>query len=175
MWALINQTIKKCKNGGTIIPYITVEGLQTYNSTKIANTFRKFYASIGKELAATIVPGKHDINHYLKLIPKTGKSLVLRETSVEEIEVEINSLPNKTSYRHDKVSNTLLKSLCTAISYPLQIIFNQSIYQGVFPDKMKLAEIVPLYKGKEYKLVVNYRPISLLMTILLLGTKWYPI
>ena len=30
---------------------------------------------------------------------------------------------------------------------------------------MKLAEIVPLYKGKEHDLVVNYRPISLLMTI----------
>ena len=77
LWALINQAIKKCKNCSTIIPYITVEGLQMYNSTKIANTFRKFYASIGKELAATILLGKHDINHYLKLIPKTEKSLVL--------------------------------------------------------------------------------------------------
>ena len=77
LWALINQTIKKCKNGGTIIPYITVEGLHTYNSMKIANTFGKFYAPFGKELAATIVLGKHDIDHYLKLIPKTEKSLVL--------------------------------------------------------------------------------------------------
>ena len=54
LWALINQTIKQCKNGGSIIPYITVKGLQTYNSMKIANTFRKFYTSIGNELAATI-------------------------------------------------------------------------------------------------------------------------
>ena len=102
---------------------------------QILQTLRKFYASLGKELAATIVPGKHNINHYLRLIPKTEKSLVLQETSVEEIEVQINSLPNKTSYRRDKVSNTLLKSLCTAISYPLQVIFNQSIYQGVFPTR----------------------------------------
>ena len=85
--------------------------------------------------------------------------------SVREIERLINSLPNKTSYGHDKVSNTLLKFLCTSISYPLQIIFNQSIYQGGFPDKIKIAEIVPLYKGKEQDLVVNYRPMSLLMTI----------
>ena len=98
-------------------------------------------------------------------MPRTTNSLVLRETSVEEIKKLIKSLPNKTSHGHDKVSNTLLKSLCTSISYPLQIIFNQSIYHGVFPDKMKLAEIVPLYKGKEYDLVTNYRPISLLMTI----------
>ena len=165
LWGLINQTIKKCKNGGSIIPYISVNGLQTYNSSEIANTFGKYYASLGNDLASTITPGKYEIKHYINLIPRIDRSLVLRETSVMEIERLINSLPNKTSYGHDKVSNTLLKSLCTAISYPLQIIFNQSIYHGVFPDKMKLAEIVPLYKGKEHDLVVNYRPISLLMTI----------
>ena len=36
---------------------------------------------------------------------------------------------------------------------------------GVFPDQMKVAEIIPLYKGKEEDIVINYRPVSLLMTI----------
>ena len=165
LWALINQTIKKCKNGGSIIPYITVDGIQTYNPNKVANTFRKLYASMGEQLASQIIPGTKDINHYLKLMPRTSKSLVLKATSVTEIECLIKSLPNKTSYGHDKISNTLLKSLNTAISYPLYIIFNQSIHQGVFPEQMKLAEVVPLYKGKEHDIVINYRPISLLMTI----------
>ena len=30
---------------------------------------------------------------------------------------------------------------------------------------MKIAEVIPLYKGKEEDHVVNYRPVSLLMTI----------
>ena len=30
---------------------------------------------------------------------------------------------------------------------------------------MKLAEVIPLYKGKEQDLIINYRPISFLMTI----------
>ena len=59
----------------------------------------------------------------------------------------------------------MLKQLSTSISYPLQIIFNQSISQGVFPSKMKLAEVIPLYKGKEHDIIINYRPISLLITI----------
>ena len=29
------------------------------------------------------------------------------------------------------------------------IIFTQSISQGVFPDNMKLAEVILLYKGRE--------------------------
>ena len=30
---------------------------------------------------------------------------------------------------------------------------------------MKLAEVIPLYKGKDRSLSTNYRPISLLITI----------
>ena len=30
---------------------------------------------------------------------------------------------------------------------------------------MKIAEIVPLYKGKEEDMVINYCPVSLLMTV----------
>ena len=45
------------------------------------------------------------------------------------------------------------------------VIFNQSIIDGIFPDQMKIAEILPLYKGKESDQLVNYRPISLLLTM----------
>ena len=73
-------------------------------------------------------------------------------------------MPAKTSSGHDGISNKLLKDLNCTISYPLSIIFNQSLESGIFPDKMKTAEIIPLYKNKEEDLVNNYRPISLLMT-----------
>ena len=77
----------------------------------------------------------------------------------------IASLLNKTSSGHDSVSNTLLKALNESIPYPLSIIFNQSLNQGVFPDLMKHAKVIPLYKGQQEDLVINYHPISLLMTI----------
>ena len=63
------------------------------------------------------------------------------------------------------ISNQLLKSLANSISYPLSIIFNQSISEGIYPDQMKIAEVIPLYKGKASDIVINYRPISLLVTI----------
>ena len=65
----------------------------------------------------------------------------------------------------------MLKSIITAISIPLSIVFNQSISTGKFPHKMKQVEVVPLYKGKDMDLVINYRPISLLITILKLLEK----
>ena len=69
----------------------------------------------------------------------------------------------KSSSGHNKIRNMLLKDLNEAISYPFMLIFNQSLLDGKFPDAMKIAEVIPLFKGKEYNLVINYRLISLLM------------
>ena len=45
----------------------------------------------------------------------------------------------------------------------LTIIYNRSIFEGVFPDDMKVAKVIPLHKGKSPLTVSNYRPISLLL------------
>ena len=74
-------------------------------------------------------------------------------------------LPNKWSHGHDEISNITLKSLRSSISFPLCHIFNQSLSEGKFPDKMKWAEVIPLYKGKSMDLTINYHPILLLITI----------
>ena len=46
LWKLINQTIGKCKSGGSIIPFITVDSLKTYQPKKIANSFGEFYSNL---------------------------------------------------------------------------------------------------------------------------------
>ena len=41
-------------------------------------------------------------------------------------------------------------------------LFNESFFQGVFPDHMKLALVTPVYKGKSKLEVCNYRPVSIM-------------
>ena len=59
----------------------------------------------------------------------------------------------------------LLKQIAVEIAPILADIFNQSLLSGVFPDIMKLAEVVPLFKNKDRMVTSNYRPISLLITL----------
>ena len=88
-------------------------------------------------------------------------------TPTDPIEVNnlIVNLANKHSSGYDDISNHMLKWLHPVITEPLSIIFNLSIKQGIFPDYMKVVEVVPLHKGGDESLCNNYRPISLLITI----------
>ena len=90
------------------------------------------------------------------MIPHNLNSLALRQTTEKEIRTLISQLPNKSSSGHHQISNKLLKGIGDAISYPLMFVFNKSITQGIFPDIMKLADVIPLYKGKEKDEVINY-------------------
>ena len=48
---------------------------------------------------------------------------------------------------------------------PLTSIINQSLYTGIFPENLKLAKVLPLFKKGDNQLFNNYRPISLLPSI----------
>ena len=54
---LINRTIGKKKNTGSIIPYILIDGIKTYSPDCIANAFGSFYANLGSNLANQISLG----------------------------------------------------------------------------------------------------------------------
>ena len=142
------EVIGRMKNKGSIIPFILVEGLKIHSPCRIVNEFGKFYSTIGESMASKITQGQHNIDYYLAKMPRNITSLVMKSTNIIEIEYIIRKLPNKTSYGHDNISNTLLKQLSPSISFTLNTIFNQSIAQGIFPNAMKLAKVIPCTKEK---------------------------
>ena len=67
------------------------------------------------------------------------------------------------SNSHDGISSELLKLVNDDISSCITLIINQSLSTGIFPDKLKIAEVTPVYKKYDKK--HNYRPISVLPVI----------
>ena len=120
---------------------------------------------MGKTYADKIPKSNNSINYYLNKIDRNPKSLFLSPTTAVEIDKYISNLPNKTSSGHDAINNVLLKQIKSSILIPITEIFNNSLENGIFPNLMKLAEVIPLHKGKAKDLEANYRPISLLLTI----------
>ena len=57
---------------------------------------------------------------------------------------------------------SLLKKVINLIIEPLIHVCNLSLRTGVFPDKMKIASVLPVYKTGNVSVFGNYRPISIL-------------
>jgi hypothetical protein len=55
-----------------------------------------------------------------------------------------------------------VKQCIKLLKIPLTNIYNASLELGIFPDKLKIAEVIPVHKKGDARVVRNYRPIALL-------------
>ena len=138
-----------------------MNSVEHYMPKDISNYLSDYFANVGKQYAQKIEPSSTHINEYLLKIDQNINSFYVLPIDRGEIKKLILALPNKTSSGHDNIRNVLFKKLYVCLLSPLKYIFNLSIQTGIFPHKMKLAEIIPVCKSKEKNLMTNYRPISL--------------
>jgi len=85
-----------------------------------------------------------------------------KPTDESEILKIVSSLGSRKSPGYDKVKPDLVKMVANEISYPLKIIFNMSLCNGIVPDALKIAKVVPIYKKDSPESFSNYRPVSVL-------------
>ena len=62
----------------------------------------------------------------------------------------------------DDISIKVAKQCIHYYVDPLCDIFNKSLCFGIVPDKLKIAQIIPLHKKNNLENIENYRPIALL-------------
>ena len=165
LWQIINKVSGKINDKTTSIDCLSIDGVRQYSGDVIVNTMAKYFANVGKTFANKIPKSSRSVANYLEFSQKNSKSLFLTPSIEEEIVKIIDELPSKRSSGVDNISNVLLKELSVILCKPLCLIMNRLMQTGIFPDLMKLAEVIPLYKGKSRESETNYRPISLLTTM----------
>ena len=98
-----------------------------------------------------------DYSGFLK--NRVEASMFFKDIESHEIDSIIGNLnPNKSS----DMSPRVLKIFRNLISPNFSTLFNNCAYAGVFPDVLKIARVIPLYKSGDRNSINNYRPISLL-------------
>ena len=101
-----------------------------------------------------------DFKQYLR--NSITNSLFLSPITDNEIYDIINSLDTKKS---NDISPKLLKALCDSFCSILTYLFNSCMLSETFPDELKIARVIPLFKSGNGNLMSNYRPISILPTL----------
>ena len=123
---------------------------------KYANKFNTFFlTNVGQKIAKDIqYDGNKNYSYYLnKQINSTFNFKNIAEIIVKKT---INNLPTKNICGYDDISSKLLKVIAPVISKPLTLLINQVLNTGIFPDKLKIAKVIPIYKKGDPQLFENY-------------------
>ena len=84
------------------------------------------------------------------------------EYEIVEIIAELNSLK---SPGHLDIPVVLLKKAKFLIAQYLADSFNECVVTGIYPDVLKIAQVIPLHKSGSKLDLSNYRPMSILSPI----------
>jgi len=159
-WSLINDTINsggKRKRGN--IDGIRVGDDMIGEPQQIANVINDYFSTIGSNIANSVPPGNSDYRRFLR--GDYVNSFFLPDVTIEEVIKYINLLKNKKC-SVDNLPPVLMKRISNIIAPVLCFLINLSISSSVFPECLKFAKVVPIFKGGDSTDVSNYRPISVL-------------
>ena len=93
----------------------------------------------------------------------TDKRLSTVTFSARDIGKIIQNLDSNKAHGHDDLSSRMLQICGDSICAPLEMIFKQALFTGVFPSEWKKANIVPIHKRGKKQNIKYYRPVALLL------------
>ena len=108
----------------------------------------------------------HTLKNYTDCLTNpTEKTLFLTPTLPDKVEDIIKTLNLRKSIGPNSIPTKLLKKYSKTISIPISKFINQSFVTGIFPESLKLASVIPIFKKADPLECPNYRPISLTSNI----------
>lgn len=161
-WRFINRNLGKNIGDGKI-QSIEIDGRVVTETIDICSAFNDYFCSIGPSLAASI---NSDFNiHKFGTLISQPNSLYLYPTTINEVVILINGLDIRKSSGPDNIPASFVKTHHQYFAHLITEVFNEIIHTGQYPNCLKLARVVPIFKSGNTKEVSNYRPISCLSVL----------
>ena len=139
---------------------IVVQGKEFTQSADIAEQFNQHFVYIGEKINNSIAPTNTN-----SIQEDVIFSMYLEPVTTAEIHNIIMGLKSHRSMGPDGIPSEVLKHCLAVLSKHLANLINESFSEGCFPNCLKLANVVPVYKSDEKTDMSNYRPISLLSVV----------
>uniref|UniRef100_A0A1Y1MDM8 Reverse transcriptase domain-containing protein n=1 Tax=Photinus pyralis TaxID=7054 RepID=A0A1Y1MDM8_PHOPY len=98
---------------------------------------------------------------YVDLPRLSSESFFLNPVTEAEVFNTITQLSKKKSAGADGIPCHILYNIAGYIVKPLSHMINDAFSSGYFPDTLKIARVVPVFKKGNVHDITNYRPISL--------------
>ena len=158
IWQILKEIINRNQRS-SISSRFMINNQIVINKQTIADGFNSFYINVGPTLAKNI-PNvnktpcsfiKRSFNHTMHVDPVTS----------EEICKTIINL-KMGSPGYDNINSKVFKTTARHCVIPITHLVNLSVTTGIFPDELKIARVIPVFKSEDALLFSNYRPVSVL-------------
>ena len=127
----------------------------------IVNNLNNYFANIGLQTGIK----KSDAPNTPNKIKSISNSFFWLDVTEIEIFNIIKSLDSNKANGYDNISVKILKKINSHVCKVISELINQSYYESKYPDSLKLAKVIPIFKSGSKKLPGNYRPISILSNL----------
>ena len=163
-WKIINSILQSNKHKKQFPKFFLIDNVETSNCETIAARFNHFFANIGSSLSSQV--RTQDVQPFSSFLDRPiPYTFSFKDISQDELMKIISDFKPKATVDSNGLSMKLLKNISHKICPALTIIINQSLNTGIFPNCLKVAKVLPLFKKGSKYLFDNYRPISLLPCI----------
>ena len=162
-WQMINSLLNRKNKKSGPIKLQDGEGTSISNPNLVAEKFNDYFANIASNLKSNNEENvQYNRNEFQNFMPSpVQNSMFTRPVDSSEVYDIIKNMKNKatldTKVNPLKIANSDFKFTNT-----LAKIITSSFQDGIFPQPLKLARVVPIFKSGSKSDVSNYRPISLL-------------
>lgn len=146
-WKFINGIIGKNKKS-----FITPNNV---NDSDAVNKFNDHFINCAVSDFTPIEFSSGFIKSYIN-------SFFLNDTNIIELNSVVNSVSDNKSVGIDDITPRIYKLLIKIRPELIINIINQSFHSGIFPDQLKTAIVIPIFKAGDVNSLSNYRPISIL-------------
>ena len=150
----MNNAIGQNKKKKLTYPLLDGNGENITCTEDVANKFCKYFTNIGPNLAKSF---RDSINS----VPPDSLSS-FNYVTTEELKSIAKGFKDGKAPGADNIPISIIKKTLDLISDPLLSISNLSLSSGVFPDRLRISKIIPIFKSDNASLAQNYRPISIL-------------
>ena len=111
----------------------------------IANHFNSFFTSVAGKILKNIPKAKKTFNSFLT--KSNTKTLFLSSTTLAKVASVLKTFNLNKAIGPNSLPNEILMDLKSEISEPfLSNLIYLSLNTGVFPNSLKLAKVIPVFK-----------------------------
>jgi hypothetical protein len=158
-WQVMKNLINKNRNQ-KVQSEFHINDKTEKDKFKISESFNNYFTNIGRNLSNNIPNAPRSPLAYIQNT-NVNDSLFYEPTTDYEISKIIQTL-NVSSSGFDNLHSKIIKITCQYYIPALTHLVNLSLSEGFFPDELKIAKVIPLFKSGDPMNISNYRPISIL-------------